>query len=327
VTNSANKPNSTEPSVTVLVLHWRGMEKTRRCLTSLRATSYQNSHVLLVANGSPDGDSAQLATEFPEVEVLTLDRNYGFAGGCNRGMEKALADQADFIWLLNNDAIAKPESIEHLVKAAIANPEAGALGAIVLEGHSSTAEEAGLGEINFKKAKTYLRKTGQDKSSSQNSTQQEKGGYSCSWLSGSNLLLRSSALAKVGLFDERYYLYFEDVELCKRLTDAGFKCLLVPGSTIEHEGNASTQGGLSLWRSYYHSRNRLLFFMQYCSPSQRPIALLSIWGHFIKHCFTLPLRGKAGRARLKAEWLGLNDYYSKRLGPATCLDWCESVKL
>ncbi|MDQ5937669.1 MAG: hypothetical protein QG574_5028 [Cyanobacteriota bacterium erpe_2018_sw_21hr_WHONDRS-SW48-000092_B_bin.40] len=303
------------------------MEKTRRCLTSLRATSYQNSHVLLVANGSPDGDSAQLATEFPEVEVLTLDRNYGFAGGCNRGMEKALADQADFIWLLNNDAIAKPESIEHLVKAAIANPEAGALGAIVLEGHSSTAEEAGLGEINFKKAKTYLRKTGQDKSSSQNSTQQEKGGYSCSWLSGSNLLLRSSALAKVGLFDERYYLYFEDVELCKRLTDAGFKCLLVPGSTIEHEGNASTQGGLSLWRSYYHSRNRLLFFMQYCSPSQRPIALLSIWGHFIKHCFTLPLRGKAGRARLKAEWLGLNDYYSKRLGPATCLDWCESVKL
>ncbi len=302
------------------------MEKTRRCLTSLRATSYQNSHVLLVANGSPDGDSAQLATEFPEVEVLTLDRNYGFAGGCNRGMEKALADQADFIWLLNNDAIAKPESIEHLVKAAIANPEAGALGAIVLEGHSSTAEEAGLGEINFKKAKTYLRKTGQDKSSSQNS-KQEKGVYSCSWLSGSNLLLRSSALSKVGLFDERYYLYFEDVELCKRLTDAGFKCLLVPGSTIEHEGNASTQGGLSLWRSYYHSRNRLLFFMQYCSPSQRPIALLSIWGHFIKHCFTLPLRGKAGRARLKAEWLGLNDYYSKRLGPATCLDWCESVKI
>jgi GT2 family glycosyltransferase len=327
VTNSENKPNSTEPSVTVLVLHWRGMEKTRRCLTSLRATSYQNSHVLLVANGSPNGDSAQLATEFPEVEVLTLDRNYGFAGGCNRGMEKALADQADFIWLLNNDAIAKPESIEHLVKAAIANPEAGALGAIVLEGHSSTAEEAGLGEINFKKAKTYLRKTGQDKSGSQTSSKQEKGLYSCSWLSGSNLLLRSSALSKVGLFDERYYLYFEDVELCKRLTDAGFKCLLVPGSTIEHEGNASTQGGLSLWRSYYHSRNRLLFFMQYCSPSQRPIALLSIWGHFIKHCFTLPLRGKAGRARLKAEWLGLNDYYSKRLGPATCLDWCESVKL
>ncbi len=303
------------------------MEKTRRCLTSLRARSYQNSHVLLVANGSPDGDSAQLATEFPEVEVLALDRNYGFAGGCNRGMEKALADQADFIWLLNNDAIAKPESIEHLVKAAIANPEAGALGAIVLEGHSSTAEEAGLGEINFKKAKTYLRKTGKEKNSSQTSSKQEPGGYSCSWLSGSNLLLRSSALGKVGLFDERYYLYFEDVELCKRLTDAGFKCLLVPGSTIEHEGNASTQGGLSLWRSYYHSRNRLLFFMQYCSPSQRPIALLSIWGHFLKHCVTLPLRGKAGRARLKAEWLGLNDYYSKRLGPATCLDWCESVKL
>lgn len=311
----------------MLVLHWRGIEKTRRCLTSLRASSYKNSHVLLVANGSPEGDSAQLASEFPEVELLNLDSNYGFAGGCNRGMEKAIADQADFIWLLNNDAIAKPESIEHLVKAAMSNQEAGALGAIVLEGDSNAAEEAGLGEINFNKAKTYLRKTSLLKTTAGTISKPEEGGYSCAWLSGSNLLLRTSALKKVGLFDERYYLYFEDVELCKRLTDAGFKCLLVPGSTIEHEGNASTQGGLRLWRSYYHSRNRLLFFMQYCSPKQRPIALLAIWGHFLKHCLTLPLRGKAGKARLKAEWLGINDFYSNRLGPATCLEWCETVDL
>lgn len=311
----------------MLVLHWRGIEKTQRCLTSLRSSSYKHKHVLLVTNGSPEGDSSLLATEFPEVELLKLDRNYGFAGGCNRGMEKALANQAEFIWLLNNDAIAKPESIEHLIKAALSCPDAGALGAIVLEGHSSTAEEAGLGEINFNKAKTYLRKTSLVEASAQTSSKLEQGGYSCAWLSGSNLLLRSSALKKVGLFDERYYLYFEDVELCKRLTDAGFKCLLVPGSTIEHEGNASTQGGLSLWRSYYHSRNRLLFFMQYCSPSQRPLALLAIWGHFLKHCLTLPMRGKAGQARLKAEWLGLNDYYSNRLGPAACLDWCETINL
>ncbi len=311
----------------MLVLHWRGIEKTRRCLISLRSSSYKNSHVLLVTNGSPEGDSSLLATEFPEVELLNLDRNYGFAGGCNRGMEKALANQADFIWLLNNDAIARPESIEHLVKAALSNPEAGALGAIVLEGHSSTAEEAGLGEINFNKAKTYLRKTSLVKARAQTSSKLEQGGYSCAWLSGSNLLLRSNALKKIGLFDERYYLYFEDVELCKRLTDAGFKCLLVPGSTIEHEGNASTQGGLSLWRSYYHSRHRLLFFMQYCSPSQRPLALLAIWGHFLKHCLTLPMRGKAGQARLKAEWLGLKDYYANRLGPAACLEWCETINL
>lgn len=322
MTDSADKSHTSEPSVTVLVLHWRGIEKTRRCLTSLRADTYSKSHVLLVTNGSPEGDGPSLAAEFPEVELLSLDRNYGFAGGCNRGIEKALSDQADFIWLLNNDAVAKPESIEHLVKAAQVNPDGAAFGAIVLEGNSSTAEEAGLGEINFNKAKTYLRKIGSNSESTLT-----QGGYSCAWLSGSNLLLRSSALRQVGLFDERYYLYFEDVELCKRLTDAGFKCLLIPGSTIEHEGNASTQGGLSLWRSYYYSRNRLLFFTQYCSPNQRPMALMSIWGHFLKHCLTLPLRGKAGQARLKAEWLGLNDFYSKRLGPATCLDWCESIKL
>jgi len=311
------EPKTPAPLVTVVVLHWRGIKKTRRCLNSLRATTYSDYKVLLVDNGSPDNDGQKLAEEFPEVELLVNSNNEGFAGGCNRGLEKAMANGAAFIWLLNNDAQARPESITHLMAAAVSNPDAAAFGAVVLEGNLQTAQEAGVGEISFSKAKTYLRKL----PASNGET------LPCAWLSGSNLLLRHSALKKVGIFDERYYLYFEDVELCHRLTQAGFQCLLVPGSTIEHEGNASTPGGLSLWRSYYHTRNRLLFFMQYCPPAQKPLAWLAIYGHFVKHCFTLPFRGAAGKGRLKAEWLGLRDYAAGKFGPATGLDWCEKVEI
>jgi GT2 family glycosyltransferase len=330
VPNSHKTYTVDPPSVTVLVLHWRGIDKTRRCLASLRTSTYANYKVLLVDNGSAgDGldqsnsDGVVLASEFPEVDLLSLDRNYGFAGGCNHGLKRAMANGAAFIWLLNNDAVARPESIDHLIKAALANPSAAAFGAVVLEGNSERAEEAGIGEISFARAKTYLRKMDGKK-------KQESGGdlttYSCDWLSGSNLLLRHSALEKVGIFDERYYLYFEDVELCHRFKLAGFECLLVPGSTIEHEGNASTQGSLSLWRNYYHSRNRLMFFLQYAPAHLKCVALASIMGHLAKHMVTLPARGKKGKARLKAEWLGFKDYFNGKSGRAECLDWCESVE-
>ncbi|MBU6451830.1 MAG: glycosyltransferase family 2 protein [Cyanobacteria bacterium REEB67] len=317
------------PKVTVQVLHWRGLEKTRACLQSLMAVDYANLNILLVANGAEAGDAKVMKAEFPGIDLLELDQNYGFAGGSNRGLKHAIEAGADFVWLLNNDATVPPETLAALIQIAMANPGAGALGATVLEGLSvnKSAEEqatdiAGVGAINYGKAKTYLRKLPGTFGGEGVQTF-----HRCDWLSGSNLLLRTSALAKIGLFDERYFLYFEDVDLCLRLGRAGFACLLVPGSTVVHEGNASTQGGLSLWRAYYHTRNRLLFFMSNAPAAMRPLAFLAILGHFARHSIALPFRGKKGQAKLYAEWLGLRDYFKGRVGQATCLDWCEKIDL
>ncbi len=309
--------------MTVQVLHWRGLDKTRECLRSVLAIDYPNFGVLLVDNGSDTSDHKILKEEFAAIEVLTLDQNYGFAGGSNRGLQHAIDAGADLVWLINNDATVDPETLSGLVQIAVANPSAGALGALVVEGEEKNAPQVGVGAINYLKAKTYLRKL---------PVFESHGGavqtiHPCEWLSGSSLLLRSTALKKIGLFDERYYLYFEDVDLCLRLNKGGFACLLVPGSVVHHQGNASTQGGLSLWRAYYHTRNRLLFFMQNTPPSKRPVALLAILAHFFRHCLSLPLKGKAGRAKLYAEWLGLSDYFAGRFGRAKCLDWCENIKL
>ncbi|MBS1990604.1 MAG: glycosyltransferase family 2 protein [Cyanobacteria bacterium SZAS LIN-3] len=314
------------PLVTVQILHWRGLDKTRECLRSVLAIQYPNLHVLLVDNGSDGGDHKILKEEFgttKNFEILALDQNYGFAGGSNRGLEHAIKGGAEFVWLLNNDATVRPETLMSLIEVAIANPGAGALGALVVEGAEpqEAGAEVGVGAINFLKAKTYLQKLPNLQAQGVSTF------HRCEWLSGSNLLLRSAALDKVGFFDERYYLYFEDVDLCLRLTRAGYACLLVPGSIVRHEGNASTQGGLSLWRAYYHTRNRLLFFMQNTPPASRFVALVAIFAHFLRHCVSLPLKGRAGRAKLHAEWLGLRDYFAGRVGRAACLDWCETIKL
>lgn len=316
--SAPSKSGAGNAAVTVLVLHWRGLSKTRQCLESLRTLSYQNYRVLVVANGAEEGDSEAISKDYPEVEVLSLPDNLGFAGGCNRGIEHALKGNADYIWLLNNDALTRPETVSRLVEALEKNEKSGASAALVLEGKVEGVdlrEVAGVGKINFWKAKTYLRPLPLDASKPE-----------CFWLSGSNLMLKTKALEKVGLFDERFFLYFEDVDLGYRLKQAGYDLILVE-TVVEHEGNASTPGGLSLWRNYYHTRNRLLFFSKHCPKALLPIAYLAIFSHFLKHCLTLPLRGKKGRAKLYAEWLGLKDFLSGKFGRAACLDWCSSIEL
>jgi GT2 family glycosyltransferase len=317
-------PSKALPKVVAQVLHWRGIDKTRACLKSLSAVPYPEMSILLVANGAEPGDGAILKDEFPNIELLELDQNYGFAGGSNRGLAHCMSPalNADYVWLLNNDTVVPPVTLLKLIEIAMANPGAGALAATVIEGQN--VESAGVGVIDYNRAKTYLRPLPKIGVSPEAAALVQTF-HRCQWLSGSNLLLNTRALEKVGLFDERYYLYFEDVDLCLRLTRADYACLVVPGTVIIHEGNASTQGGLGLWRAYYHTRNRLLFFMDNAPTAARGLAMVSILSHFLRHSISLPLKGKRGRAKLYAEWLGLCDYFQGRLGRATCLDWCEKI--
>jgi Predicted glycosyltransferases len=330
---------TTTSKVVVLVLHWKGVDKTRDCIRSLETLTYANFSVLLVDNGSSDNDGQALKREFDEggsktdgkkldLQVLRLDRNYGFAGGCNKGMEHILqgnmGEKAAYIWLLNNDALTKPETLTRLIDTLKDNDKAGAAAALVVEGGANNQARVatGHGRIDFAKAKTYLKPL-PDTGSQANSA--GSCAIACDWVTGSNLLLKTSVLEQCGTFDERFFLYFEDVDLCHRLNKAGYQCLLVLDTVIDHEGSGSTQGGLSLWRAYYHTRNRLLFFSKNSPPALRGLALATITSHVLKHCLTLPWRGSAGRAKLKAELLGLRDFYAGDFGEAKCLDWCESL--
>lgn len=305
--------DSSPPKVWILILHWRGVDFTRKCLISLKENTYQDCKTLLVDNGSAEFDGAVITAEFPHLEVIRLDSNRGFAGGCNAGINACLQQNADFIWLLNNDTRVEPDTLTKLVEEAQRNPKAGALAAVVVEELASQKAtiSAGRGEIDFKKGKTYLR------------NDLPPDTVDCQWVCGANLLLRAEAIKGTGAFDEDYFLYFEDTELCHRMRLAGWQCLLVPKARIEHVGGASTPGRRKHWRSYYHTRNRFKFFAKYTPKLLLPLAFVFMLGHVLRHAFVLPFRGNDGRDQLRAELLGLRDFIDGVRGKARCLDWCE----
>jgi GT2 family glycosyltransferase len=300
-----------EPLVWVVVLHYQDSDCTSSCLESLRQLNWRKVKVLLVDNGSPDRSGPEIASKYPEFTFLSLPENLGFAGGCNAAVKYCQDRKAEWVWLLNNDTKVSPDSLRLLMEQAITHPEAAALGAMVYMPDGESYVACGIGEIDFRRAKTLMRKAvppGQQV-------------IECEWLSGCNLLLKTAPFAQVRGFDEEYFLYFEDTDLCVRLREAGYQCLLVPGARIEHIGGASTQGSLSTWRSYYYTRNRLLFFMRTGRGIKGVPAFISIYGHLARHCLVLPFRGENGRRQLKAELLGLRDFHKHQLGKATCLDW------
>jgi GT2 family glycosyltransferase len=300
-----------QPLVWIIVLHYQGPEYTQACLNSLRKLHYQNFRVLLLDNGSPDHSAVGFAQTFPDYDHVRLEHNLGFAGGCNAGIKYCVERGAQWVWLLNNDTSIHPDSLTTLVEAAHRHPQAALLGAQVFTPDGNSFVPSGGGEIDFRKGKTYERKQPPADGSE----------MACDWISGCNLLVRVEAFQTVGGFDEKYFLYFEDTDLCCRVRQAGWQCLMVPAARIEHIGLRSTQGKTAMWRHYYYIRNRLLFFRRHSQGLRHYSITLAVTAHLARHTFVLPFRGEEGRRRLRAEWLGMRDYCLERFGKAECLDW------
>lgn len=302
---------SQSAKVWIVVLHYGGPDYTRRCLKSLQNLTLSPSGIVLTDNCSPDSSGKSIAADFPEIHFQQLPENLGFAGGSNAGIRFCLDRGADWVWLLNNDTEPEPESLQNLMSVAMNQPDSAALGALVYTPAQSGFVESGTGTIDFRRAKTFERGTVNSTSSYQ----------PCQWLSGCNLLLRRQAFEQAAGFDEKFFLYFEDADLCHRLNLSGWKCLLVPSARVKHIGCVSTGDNLSVWRSYYHTRNRLLFFTRHSSKVGSVIAFLTIFLHVMRHAMVLPLKGDRGKRQLKAELLGLRDYMRGKFGKADCLDF------
>ena len=119
------------PSVYIIVLNWNGLEDTLQCLRSLQKLTYENVKIHVVDNASDNNEAEAIAVEFPNIGVLRQSENLGFCGGCNAGMKAALAEDADFIMLLNNDAIVSPTLIDDLLRGFGTLENAGAISPII----------------------------------------------------------------------------------------------------------------------------------------------------------------------------------------------------
>ncbi len=219
--------------VSVVIPNWNGKKFLAGCLDSLLKQTYENCEVIVVDNGSKDGSIELLAHSYSSVKVVRFEHNTGFSVAVNAGIRAA---RGEFIALLNNDTIVEPLWLEELVKTIAQNPEAGSCGCKMLayddkkllDGAGDGYRRGGLpGRIGHRE-----RDLGQF-------DQPRMILGAC----GGAALYRRSMLRDIGLFDEDYFAYLEDVDLGLRAQNAGYKCVYVPSAIIYHLGCGTTGSG------------------------------------------------------------------------------------
>jgi GT2 family glycosyltransferase len=215
----------------VVIPNWNGADLIRACLDSLAVQS-QDHQVIVVDNGSTDGSPEIIAREYPDVQLIRLSRNYGFAGGVNRGIEAAMSDKAEYIALLNNDAVANENWLKYLVEAAEGHPEAGIVTAKILdqtgEYFDSTGDFYSIYGLPFPRGRG-------EKDLGQYDKPEEVFAAS-----GGASLYNAAMLKQIGLFDEDFFAYYEDVDISFRAQLAGWRVRYEPRAVVHHHTSSTS---------------------------------------------------------------------------------------
>jgi len=218
--------------VSVVIPNWNGAHLLRDvCLPSLARQTYRDFSVVVVDNGSSDGSAQYVATAWPSVELVRLKRNHGFAGAVNRGIE---ASRSEFVALLNSDIELEPSWLEHAVAALDQQRSAGSVTGKILQ-FKDRALIASAGDTITWDAICDGRGRGQS------DVGQFDAGEPVFSGTGAASLYRRSAFDVVGLFDEDFFAYLEDVDWGFRAQLAGFSCWYTPNARSYHMGRATTK--------------------------------------------------------------------------------------
>jgi len=233
------------PLVTVVVVTLNNLNLLRNCLRSLYAQDYRTIEIVVVDNGSDEDVCGMLTKEFSEVRMVRLNKNYGFAGGNNRGIAMA---RGEYIALINNDAVAAPQWISSLIATAESDPEIGAAASIIIDGNKpEVLDSYGVGIALDGMSRQAMRGM---------SVPQLTQPGEILLVSGCACLLRAETLKEVGLFDEDFFAYCEDTDLGLRMRRAGWNIVVAPGAYVHHY-YSMTGGKFSLQKIYWVERNHL----------------------------------------------------------------------
>jgi len=233
------------PLVSVVVVTLNNLNLLSNCLVSICAQDYESMEIIVVDNGSEKNIHTMLIKKFPEVRMVRLDRNYGFAGGNNRGIEVA---QGRYIALINNDAVASPQWISSLVTTMEADDTIGAATSIIIDGNQpDVLDSCGVGISLDGMSRQAMRGK---------PVPLLRQPREVLLFSGCACLLRTKALDEVGLFDEEFFAYCEDTDLGLRLRRTGWKIVVAPVGHVHHY-YSMTGGKFSLQKIYWVERNHL----------------------------------------------------------------------
>jgi GT2 family glycosyltransferase len=295
--------------VWAVVLAYGEYEYTRECLRALLAMDPPADRVLLVDNGSPDDTPARASAEFPSVEVIALGENRWFAGGVNAGLSRALQGGAGSVLLVNNDLVLERGALGPLTAALEADPARGAVSPKLFTFEPPDRIWFAGGVISRGFALIRHRGIGRKDDAMIGAGD---GPRAVDYVSGAAVLLSRSALERIGLFDESYVIYVEDVDWSARARKAGFVLWYEPAARGWHHVSVTSGGGLTPLKAYFRLRSGALFLSRHAARWERPLA----WIAYAAWTAALFARAVLARdvASARALLLGFRDFTSILLG-------------
>lgn len=261
----------------VVLINWDGEEFTIPCIKSLMASTVLPWKIIVVDNASTDGSPEHIAARFPDVDLIRNDTNLGFTGGNNVGIRSVL-NSAEYIWLLNNDTVVQPTCLERLLGEMEKDRSiASVTGKILYPPPDKRIWYAGA-KFHYWRLSARHRGAGED----------DVGQYDRSedvpFISGCCMMMKKEAFETVGLFDDTFFAYSEDLDWCLRARRLGLRLRYVPGAILYHRVSASLHkhrgkisgGTTSPFGVYITNRNRLYIIRKHASnPMQWFSAMIS----------------------------------------------------
>lgn len=293
------------PFVINVILNTSRRDDTLACLATVTASTYPNQKILVLDNASTDGSVEAISARYPQVQNVALKENRGYAGNNNVGIELAMQQGADWVFVLNEDITLAPDCLEELIKVAQGDPQIGILGPLVYHFDEPGVIQSAGGLLD-----QYWRSihTGQN--------QVDQGQFpaprAVDWISGCAILVRREVIEQVGVLDDRFFYYWEETEWCLRARRSGWQVWHVPQARIWHKGvQRDYQPGPNV--TYYAARNKLMMMKKHRAPflvwiatGFQTIRTLVSW--------TLKPEWRNKRDHRDALWQGTVDFFLNRYG-------------
>jgi GT2 family glycosyltransferase len=257
----------TAPVVGIVLVNWNAVEDTVECLRSLQSVDYSPFFTIVVDNGSAEDPSLKVAAAAPTATVVRLPHNAGFAGGNNLGMAYALARGADYVLCLNNDTVVAPDFLNLLVRAVEADAHFGMATAAIYR-YSEPTQLVALGcDIDLSSSPPAWQIVPSDS--------RLKVAHEVPFGEGCALMLARAVIETTGGFDNDFFAYAEDADLCLRARRCGWRCVVVPDARVWHKIDAKSSGHHSDTALFYFYRNAWHLVRRHATPTERQLFIVS----------------------------------------------------
>jgi GT2 family glycosyltransferase len=295
----------TQPLIISVILNTNRRQDTLACLASLTQNTYKNQRALVLDNQSTDGSVEAIRARFPETQIVPLTENRGYTGNNNVGIQMALEQHADWIFVLNEDTILGAQCLAELIRVGESDPHIGMVGPLVYHGNEPDVIQSAGGIFRGGWEAEHLGKNERDAG-------QFAAPQNVDWLTGCSILARREAIEQVGMLDERMFIYYEETEWCLRAKRAGWRLVNVPQAKLWHKGVKRDYKPTTAF-TYYKTRNRFFMLAKHHAPLStwlvacvQTMRTLTSW--------TLKPKWRVMREHRDAMWQGTIDFLRGRMG-------------